>query len=398
MKLVTFVGTGKYCVVNYKFTDSFQYETKFFVQAAAKCYEPSEILVLLTPDAKGGNNWSELKPILEKDFKLTPIDIKNGSSEEELWEIFDVLTGCLDEGDEVIFDVTHSFRSLPILTLLAATFLRVAKSVKLKKVIYGAYEPNRDIAPVFDLTPFITLLDWVTATDKFIKSGDGAELSDFLHKAQDELWRASEDKKKSALPRRLKPLGTNLKSLSKALLLIRPKGIAKHAKFLKENLQSVQEETEAWVKPFSVLLGKVQQEYEHFAQDSLSAQRELIIWYTKKGHLVQAISLMREWIVSYALSRMGKQGVTREEREEVEKAINQLCIVRRVKEVEKKSEFYYSLEQLPSANNIIELWDNTVELRNDVAHCGFRENPKSPEAIEKQVLKVVELLKGFSID
>lgn len=398
MKLVTFVGTGKYREVDYKFTDGFQYKTNFFVEAAAKRYNPSEILVLLTPKAKQHNNWIDLKPIVEKDFKLTPVDIKDGSSEEELWEIFDVLTGCLDEGDEVIFDVTHSFRSLPILTLLAATFLRVAKSIKLKQVIYGAYEPEKTTAPVFDLTPFITLLDWVTATDKFIKSGDGAELSEFLHKAQDDLWRASKDKKDSSLPKKLKPLGNNLKSLSKSLLLMRPIQIAEHANYLKENLQSVQEETEAWVKPFSVLLGKVEKEYEPFAEDSLSAQRKLIIWYSEKGHIVQAISLTREWIISYALFQVNERNLRRKEiREEMEKALNQLSRNKRGEEIGEKSSFYDLLERLPSARDIISMWDRT-DLRNDVAHCGFREQPKSTENIEKRVLETVELLKKFEID
>jgi hypothetical protein len=51
------------------------------------------------------------------------------------------------------------------LALLAAAFLRSAKGIRLRALLYGAYDAREnDVAPVFDLTPFLDLLEWMFAT------------------------------------------------------------------------------------------------------------------------------------------------------------------------------------------------------------------------------------------
>ena len=107
-------------------------------------------------------------------------DIPNGNSTTELWEIFNVCENAVDEEDEIILDITHAFRSLPLLTFTVSAYLRQVKQVKLKRVIYGAFEAQdkvRNETPIFDLTPFVALLNWTNAVNIFQRSGDAGPIA-----------------------------------------------------------------------------------------------------------------------------------------------------------------------------------------------------------------------------
>ena len=86
----------------------------------------------------------------------------------------------LEENDEIILDITHAFRSIPLLIFIVAAYLRQVKNVKLKHIIYGAFEARdteTDQTPIFDLTPFVELLDWMNAVNIFQNSGDARPIA-----------------------------------------------------------------------------------------------------------------------------------------------------------------------------------------------------------------------------
>src|SRR5690606_22560483 len=47
-------------------------------------------------------------------FRSEKIQIHHGRTEEEFWEIFQAVYHKIEPEDEIIFDVTHSFRALPM--------------------------------------------------------------------------------------------------------------------------------------------------------------------------------------------------------------------------------------------------------------------------------------------
>jgi CRISPR-associated DxTHG motif protein len=396
VKLLTFLGTSPYTRVTYVW-DSRAYETDLFPEALAVWHEPSEMLVLLTAEAKRHANWTNLRARLSGKVALNPVDIPSGRSEAELWQIFETLTDCLSEGDEVIFDVTHAFRSLPILTLLSAAYLRVAKSVHLRALLYGAFEAKdeNNCAPVFDLTPFLSLLDWVTATDKFVKTGDARELASLLRAAHNLPWKSASPQDRQHLPRYLQGLGTTLESLSQALALARPHEVTEHAAGLAERLDTAAVETERWAQPFTVLLGRTRSAYAPFAANTLAAQRELVRWYVERGHVVQAVTLAREWLVSWACCHLGKDQLA--EREDVEEAINQASRRRCGEAVENESPLLTPLTALPNADTLMKAWDTVSDLRNDVAHCGMRLEPRPASKIVQSAAKLVDQMDCLSL-
>lgn len=381
LKLLTFVGLSNYQEVIYR-SAAGRYKTELFAEALAQWYQPEETIALLTPNARASNNWAKLQDLLPQ---IRAVDIPNGNTDEELWEIFSQMTKCFDADDEIIFDITHAFRSIPLLALLSASFLRVAKSVRLRALLYGAYEARgeQNEVPVFDLTPFISLLDWITATDKFVKSGDSRELARLLSNTHQSLW-VNAAQKNAELPRRLEGLGRMLTDLSQALSLTRPQQIASLSVKLEEEIERAAEETEKWAKPFTLLLGKAANEFGAFKSDSLTAQRKLIRWYVEHEQMAQAITLAREWLVSWTGSRIGQTSLGK--REEVERAINQAARRRRQTEPAPESPLLAQIEALPDGNSMLRLWDKVADLRNDVAHCGMRERPRRAADIVKAII------------
>ncbi|MCS6883827.1 MAG: TIGR02221 family CRISPR-associated protein [Acidobacteriota bacterium] len=398
-KLISFLGINKYEETTYKLPLSDQsVKTRFFVEAAAEYCSPDEILVFATKEAKD-KNGNKLIQTLTK-YHLQLVDIPPGKNEDELWKIFELLVSKLNERDEVYFDITHSFRSIPIFVLLASEFLRVAKSIEVKGILYGAFEAKEgEIVPTFDLSPFAEMLNWVTATDIFIKYGDSIELANILSKLKNKAWRERKGTSENS-PRKMERLANTLENLSRCLRLMRPLEIKSPAELLEKNLEEVKEETAVWAKPFTVLLTKVKQKYDELVVPSpLEAQRRLIFWYEEHGHLVQAIALAREWIVSLACELTNIPSDEVKERGKVEKVVNRFAIEQRNKKTGSDTnipcdeKLYEAFSNLPQAKEIASLWNEISDLRNNVSHCGMRQDRGEAEGIEKQIKKAIKKLR-----
>jgi CRISPR-associated DxTHG motif protein len=398
-KLLTFLGLGRYEEVTYCWNQH-EHKTKLFPEALAKWLEPAEILVLLTAEAKTGphSHWKDLQSRLG-DLHLVapqPIDIPSGKSEQELWEIFSILTKCLDGQRPVVFDVTHAFRSLPILALLATAYLRVAHTVRLERLLYGAFEARSNgRAPVFDLTPFVTLLDWTAATDKFLKTGAAHELAGLLDDAQRLPWQAGLENR-ATLPRKLQGLAGVLRRLSQNLSLARPAAVAVEAKALSRRLDEAGSESERWARPFALLLDHTRDTYAPFIPDTLVSQRQLVHWYVEHEHFAQAILLGREWLVSWTCLKMGKDLIN--EREEVERALNEVMFSKRNGNPLPSGSLAALVATWPEAAILIAAWSPTGDLRNDVAHCGMRPQPRSAECIVQSAKHLSEQLDQLAVE
>lgn len=126
-----------------------------------------------------------LGPILQKSYGVTDEAarlIPLGATEEELWEIFNIMYDEIQEGEEMYVDITHSLRNIPIQMLSVIAYARVLKNVEVKGIYYGAFEAgtrNQDgmtEAPIFDLLTFLDILDWSQAANSFVKFGNSDEI------------------------------------------------------------------------------------------------------------------------------------------------------------------------------------------------------------------------------
>jgi CRISPR-associated DxTHG motif protein len=343
MKLITFLGITDYEEVEYRWHDLSK-PTKFVQEALVRWLQPETTCVLLTKEARK-KHWNDLSQRLQGHTQIVEVDIPDGKSEEELWEIFAAISKDVQEGDEIVFDITHGFRSLPMIALLTIAYLKQVKGVKVQHVVYGVYEKGKHEAPILDLTPFANLLDWLAAAKIFTATGDSSELGRLIQDVQDAAHRNKEAYGDS-LPLALKNFGAALKEVSNDLLLARVPNLPKSVRKLAERQSAANTEVPQWARPLTLLLDKIAAAYAPFQDDSLPTQAKLIRWYLDHNHIVQAMTLAREWVVSYHLHKEGKDWRDPHEREWMERLLGEFL-------------------------KLSPLWSKITGTRNDLAHCGF---------------------------
>lgn len=114
--------------------------------------------------------------------------IPYGLNKEEQIEIFKIIAEALNflgVGDEIILDITHSFRSLPLFSTSVINYLREVhdKKIKFTKVYYGmldAISEFNGVAPIIDISSTLELNQWTTAAHSFKEYGKGYLLADLL--------------------------------------------------------------------------------------------------------------------------------------------------------------------------------------------------------------------------
>ena len=90
----------------------------------------------------------------------------------------------LNPGDELFVDITHSFRSLPLLLMNSLIFLQhiCQKNVSIKSISYGMLDITRELGytKVVELDSILHLNDWISGASEFIGSGNAYKIADLL--------------------------------------------------------------------------------------------------------------------------------------------------------------------------------------------------------------------------
>jgi len=394
MKAISFLGPRNYTPTTYCYEGK-EIETPYFVEALAHFFpELERIFIFLTPtvaDPPEGKprNWDEVQKRLGD--RVERIVIPEGHSSDDLWTIFNELTNAVQDNDTVIFDITHSFRSLPFLTFLAAAYLRTARQIKLHKILYGAFEAQdeqRNRTPVFDLTPFVGLLDWITATNQFIYTGDARYLARLLSKEGE-----------ARHSNTLKKAGEQLRDFSLAMMLCRPLEVMEEAGKLENTLKKAESDLTQWAQPFGLLANRIQAEYaaralpqptaQEHVMDSLRQQLDLIHWYLENNQIIQAMTLAREWVITAVGWKLKKSfALELKEREAIERGLSGILRLRRAGK--EKVEEPAGLDDLnaegrelitwPESDQLSAFWGNLTAVRNELDHAGM--NPSRTKAVK----------------
>ncbi len=384
MKLLTFLGTADYKETTYCLNEHC-YLTRYCPAALAHIFRPDSTLVVVTEAARA-MHFDRLATEIASLTRLVPVFIPDGHSEADLWTIFDALTGQVDEKDTLIVDLTNGFRSLPFLSFLAVAYLRIAKRVDVKGVYYGAWDARDQEAnrtPVFNLTPFVTLLDWSIATDRFERFGDAGDLARLLRAEMPPGPLMGSDEQARSLGKSLQKAAEVMEAVSLALRVNRPYESMEASQKLVDALEQHRAAVESRSRPFALLTDRIQDAYRDFAltepldranwKRNLAIQLDMVGWYLDKGQVIQAVTLAREWLVSVLVYRLGVESMTKyqKNREWVEYA---LCNeVERHKPKEKQREplstpLNDALFALPQCGRLGRLWDMLTDQRNDLAH------------------------------
>lgn len=381
-KLVCAIGTGSYEATTYHF-NNLEKTTKFAPIAVGCCAtkpnEDLELVALLT-DLAERDHWEQLEAEATKEgWPCTKVRIPAGRSEEELWEIFDAFGSRLEEGDDLVLDLTHGFRHVPALLLSATQYYTVRKGLNLFGIFYGAYDKSKEDTPIFDLTPLYDLSEWTYGVRLLRDYRFSAPLGQMLDKVQ---RRSHSDPRYS--PSRftkLQKVGRPLKHLESPLVSGIPLEAGFEAHKALENAQAAEGEI-GRIPPMKEPWQELKEQLEgfsirnpggkgnvHLTLEELHRQGKLIEGYLESGNLWAAANLLREWTISAVIFHSGDTGDWLDYGKGRKPVESKLSALSNWTKDEKKPLGEALTEE---QKELVGLWHSISTQRNALAHAGMK--------------------------
>ncbi len=425
---MSFLGTTDYFPCNYT-QDGFQkVENVRFVQEATIAWhcmgwnETDEILIFTT-DESHAKNWldkghgsatreglqNRLKQLnLQADINETRIPV--GKDEQEIWTIFATVFEQLKQEDLLYLDITHAFRSLPLLAIIITNYAKAVKNVQVQSISYGAMEAigmahevkKMDITkrnvPVFDLLAFDRLLDWSGAIDRFIGTGDASALSKLTTKDIKPVLKATKGQDPDADG--LRRLACHLETFSETMSTCRGKRIVQDAKSLKEAIRTIPDQS--LIPPLSPLFERLEDALSgfqgHEIGDGIAATR----WCLEHNLIQQGFTILQETICSYVLNQ------TLPDRDTADKDLRSL-VNKAVKFIsnntaddqwdetaqEKREDITKISKWMKKHDALRKCIYNLAANRNDLNHAGINENPMTAGKFTKKLAQYLEEFENY---
>ena len=305
-RFISFLGTGDYNPVRYRHGSELSPEITYVQTATCLFTHCDSAIVVCTGGAKSRHAKglvAEFKRHGLPDAEI--VDIPDGASEEQLWRIFRIVRDTVVEGEEVVFDVTHSFRSLPVVMTVLLRYLAVAKGVRLGACLYGAWEARDDggIAPIFDLTPFFALDEWTYAIRGFEHFGDASELKKLAGRRLGPL--CQNDNAARSLNRAVQQMSIFADNVRLANLGVDSNGAGIRAMRLNEQIAQPlgNEGLVDGLPELSPILSRVGVEFSEYGDNDLLNGFRAARWAAAHGLIPQAYTLLQETTISIAYER-----------------------------------------------------------------------------------------------
>lgn len=150
-------------------------QTKFVQKAEYDFYgkdffDKIIILVTKTSDEK---YFDELNQALDNNAEK--IVISEDLDPASQWTGFEEIIARISPNDQLYIDMTHGFRSVPIMFSVAINFLQQMKNIELKAVHYA--DIFKKGAPIVDFKEFFTLNRWSDAISRLVENADAKKLA-----------------------------------------------------------------------------------------------------------------------------------------------------------------------------------------------------------------------------
>jgi len=344
----------------------------------------------------------------ENNFNIYDYSIPTGNNENEIWDIFEIIFSTFNENEEVIIDITHSFRFLPLLLTVMLNYTRQVKNINIVAVYYAAFETlgtiqeiktmpiEKRIVPIFDLTPLIKLQEWTLATYDFTTNANTSLLKNLV---QNEIKTIISNKKN--LKKGEKLLRKTIKSLdtvSKNIALCRGTEIVNfNYDELRDDLNELKK-YDLVLKPAKLLIDVIKEKIKDFNNNDILNGIKAAEWSIKHGLYQQAITLLQEVLITKILLIADLDFSERTNREIVTSAIkikSRNLSEKNWNNVAKKNILLTKkILSLPFLEKIVKDYEKLTGIRNDVNHAGFLAKPK-PRNYERIINKLNEIFNSI---
>lgn len=406
---ISFLGTNNYTECVYSCNSTLSPVVKF-VQTASTglcCKDWTDndrVLIFTTGEAL--KNWELLKEECKLHISMENVMIPSGKNEKEIWEIFQVMYDTLQPDDQLYMDITHSFRSIPLLASSLLQYAKFLKNISVKAIYYGAFEtlgnprdiseripdPKDRIAPVFDLTAFSEIQDWSVAANDFIGFGNTARLNRLIN--DDIKPVLSETKGTDNIASTLRDLNRNINMLSlnirtnRGMELIRGKESAEIIKTLGKIKQDL-------IKPLNPILEDIQKSVKSIYKGENKKENMLAVvrWCIDKQLIQEGFTILQEGIISYLIDDDYKN---KNKREFTSGFLN--CYSHKNKfdrnrfglDNNEKDSLEEHLNYLPQLREWSLVYCQITDIRNDINHAGLNKKSLPADDFEKKLRRLYE--------
>ena len=409
---VSFLGTNPYMECNYCFGDKKVENVRFVQEAMIRLFcdnfgHDDRILIFLTREARE-KNWIDTNQYrglagrlaeLPTQARVQDVDIPDGSSEEEIWRIFSVVYEKLAMGDKVVMDITHGFRSLPMLGIILLNYARVIKKIEIQGIYYGAFEtlgPTFKVkeipisernAPIFDLTGFDLLMQWSSGAENFVNSGNPTKISHLLD--SDAIPRIKQSRGQDKEAGHLRGMAVQLNELASQITTNRGSKLtegmaADRILEYTDQISSAQETIPA----FQPLLDMIKTKISGFQENSLENCLVAVEWCIEHNLVQQGLTMLQETVISMVLDEHDLDWRDRGPREIVADCFN--AVNRKMEEkdwsakLRKNPDLSRDLISSPLVKKLASDYDSLSKYRNDINHGGFVDQRKA-DAFKKHL-------------
>ena len=420
-KFISVLGAGNYegkyeeCIYTW---DNKSFKTEYIQEAIAHIFcsdwGKEDKIIIFTTEKSAGLHWNAentLKDRLKKKFNATNRMIPFGSNSDEQWELFDTIFNSLEEGDEVIVDITQSFRTIPMFLIIILNYAKLLKKIKVKGIYYGAFAANNDCdenkiqkAPIFDLTLYDLIMDFTNGINTFINTGN----SNILMNIYNEINLEDEEKKKYEM---LSQTISSLNDFSNAIMTCRgninflgdengsQKSIlAAHNEFKKNIEKYKKEESDNLAMALNPLLEKVSDDTINFeSKDPVQVGIATVESCIKSGLVQQGITALDETMKVLLCVKFNLDYTEYNNR----KLVKGLLMVEgdsnyriyNSRERKKIDKLISRMGRNKIPQEFIKLSDDLGDLRNDINHFGLNEDADESDQIKKDLEKYFKKFK-----
>lgn len=308
--------------------------------------------------------------------------------DRDLWAVVHGVLSRVNDGDEVLIELTNGMRHVTLGLMLAAGLVQsLRRDVRVVAVTYGELDGR---APIQDLAPLLETFAWAQAAKALGRSLDPGPLAELLREPVGRLKRAAyEGRVERQHADALGAVLATLIDLTPALGLGYPRDVSAGLQRLAQTLSLVDEAADRTVAGRGVLAGHALRHAartlaplaevaaaERLDDDRLRFDLALVRALRDAGRHADAIRLAREWIVNREVLVNGDatRWLARKERENAEARL---------------------WGRAPD-DVVLRLWKRIGAVRNATSHCGLNESAPRLKAYDDVLTDALDQLPNLS--
>jgi len=379
---------------------------------------------IFTTEAAYHKHWERLKKGWSPNIPIQNVFIPDGKDENEIWDIFQTIFDTLQQGDEVYFDITHSFRSLPLLTGSLLQYAKSLKRITVKEIFYGAFEsmptfqgistletdipdPAERVAPIFNLSTFSQILDWSNAAYDFIENGNSMRFCELTMNDLTPILRkprgSDETAKEIETAQEINCLIKNIDNLCLNLKTVRGRRIIEgvEAENIKNILTKLEQAEDLYmIAPLKPILDELKNSVIGMDQelDNYNNMLNAVKWCIDKQLIQEGLTLLQEGILSLCIE---KDSLTDKRSREFISSYLQCIALKKefdwTKSKISEEQISYYTNRLENQKELARLFENIAGVRNDINHAGMTETAMGSNSFAKKLEDLFESAKKIVI-